>query len=1204
MTISGACRQISQSGYIIMTSHARVKYEAEPHTSARKDIMLQLDQALVDSGEPKYQGSFRSCNLHGLAGIGKTQLAIQFALSREWHFNTVFWLNADDVAKLDDGFSRIAGALQIQDPSVENDHSIDRKVVLDWLSNSGRGTVANETRLAPASPKWLLIFDNVDDEEGIYDYWPTGGDGSILTISRRPMTRLESTVNVESLAWTLSDSTVFLQTLLLKASEPTLKGPHKVCGGNSWTSETVHRGRNDLETKVLVRALIMVAYAFRALYVEELIEALSTRLPTSTHCQGQEEDARWMGTMGDLKALCIDFLEIRDTGVVEFSHANTRNSLLAHSSTRMNLECGGDGHEMLAMVCIEHLQCLNPQILFKHIMPAARWLTGEKSECPLHSYTAEFWQYHSQIADMYSSDIPAMLHKAFMSALSLQARGALTTKEEINIGLWLCTFYGFKVLCRTYLEMGADPNSRTIWHEAPIHDGAARAGAEILLLLVERGADLTLQNGEGFTPLHLACAWGNIEATRVLIECGADINCQATPRASAFAGLCTPLCLAVLHGHVEIVRMLLSHPEIQLATLREDILTRVIENADLKMIETISDQMNTLNVADLGLRRQSSSTSIRENLSKQRDWRSLGCDFSEVGGSLRDESSNFVYSPLTVADSVCLIEVLPGQPKDDIRCRLNHVQLFICPRYEALSWAWGNSEVTKEISCNGNRLQVTANLEAALRSLRNIANSRTFWIDAICINQSHIEEKKCQASLLTQIFSQAEKMVVWLGEARYVSGLLCEALPEMDSFFIEGFQRYRASGEELRFNYKPPCTMLDTHLLKAAKDLFYGLWFIRLWIPQGLALASTSRVRCGSRDIPLEKITRLQWALSIVQQDFENLSMHHPKRSQICSDTHQLIMLVNERVDLNDIIICQKLKKSSVKCTTESNATGHDLDGQVMHQIQKAWGADGIFFVVNMRMRNSIIIFLCSRPESKLDRDLASNGIEEIFSEAKDLILLVEERMDEMRWDFAAVDSLDSLTKGLAPVAYELLGYELKGKEQNSSSLDRFSIDGSFVRDVKIAVRVSEEASKMKNHEKVTCYLFVAIDKNGHEETESVYLQKTAADSFPKVGRDLAQLWHAGKGDTNRFDLDSEMADTSENHGHRPVRMEGGSSYSIGQETGKQLPIHGKYDERMYLLFYVTKSQAKSPEPTAFGSTSKTNLPPLDLSRNQTPSST
>ncbi|KAF2485505.1 heterokaryon incompatibility protein-domain-containing protein [Neohortaea acidophila] len=84
--------------------------------------------------------------------------------------------------------------------------------------------------------------------------------------------------------------------------------------------------------------------------------------------------------------------------------------------------------------------------------------------------------------------------------------------------------------------------------------------------------------------------------------------------------------------------------------------------------------------------------------------------------------------------------------------------------YDALSYAWGNNERTKMISCNGRRLAITQNLLEALHRFREPDRVVTIWIDQICVCQERIKERNQQVQLMGKIFKRARKVIVWLGE--------------------------------------------------------------------------------------------------------------------------------------------------------------------------------------------------------------------------------------------------------------------------------------------------------------------------------------------------------------------------------------------------------------------------------------------------------
>ncbi|KAJ8126832.1 hypothetical protein O1611_g6807 [Lasiodiplodia mahajangana] len=136
----------------------------------------------------------------------------------------------------------------------------------------------------------------------------------------------------------------------------------------------------------------------------------------------------------------------------------------------------------------------------------------------------------------------------------------------------------------------------------------------------------------------------------------------------------------------------------------------------------------------------------------------------------REPAKAFTYSAdaaKTGRDrNIRLLELLPGRPSDDIRCVLTtHPLLPGVVKYEALSYVWGDPDVTKPISVNGDSLQVTVNLRSALRHLRRTNKSRILWVDAICIDQSDPDERAYQVSFMGDIYRSAKRVIIWLGQS-------------------------------------------------------------------------------------------------------------------------------------------------------------------------------------------------------------------------------------------------------------------------------------------------------------------------------------------------------------------------------------------------------------------------------------------------------
>jgi tetratricopeptide (TPR) repeat protein len=91
--------------------------------------------------------------LHGLGGIGKTRLAIEYAWSREAIYSALLFVSASDGAALNAGLAALT-AFEILDlPEKEaRDDATKITAVLRWLE---------------LNPTWLMILDNVDDKDAV-----------------------------------------------------------------------------------------------------------------------------------------------------------------------------------------------------------------------------------------------------------------------------------------------------------------------------------------------------------------------------------------------------------------------------------------------------------------------------------------------------------------------------------------------------------------------------------------------------------------------------------------------------------------------------------------------------------------------------------------------------------------------------------------------------------------------------------------------------------------------------------------------------------------------------------------------------------------------------------------------------------------------------------------------------------------------------
>jgi len=129
-------------------------------------------------------------------------------------------------------------------------------------------------------------------------------------------------------------------------------------------------------------------------------------------------------------------------------------------------------------------------------------------------------------------------------------------------------------------------------------------------------------------------------------------------------------------------------------------------------------------------------------------------------------TERYKLDPLSGRRSIRILILFPSTPDSALEGSLKEVSLDEKVEYEALSYAWGDEDTTgrTSITCCGKRIPITPNCSAALVHLRREDRSRVLWIDAICIDQTSIQEKNHQIPLIGDIYRNAKYTLMWLEE--------------------------------------------------------------------------------------------------------------------------------------------------------------------------------------------------------------------------------------------------------------------------------------------------------------------------------------------------------------------------------------------------------------------------------------------------------
>lgn len=105
-------------------------------------------------------------------------------------------------------------------------------------------------------------------------------------------------------------------------------------------------------------------------------------------------------------------------------------------------------------------------------------------------------------------------------------------------------------------------------------------------------------------------------------------------------------------------------------------------------------------------------------------------------------------------------EIIADDDNKPLQARLSVVDLDTDSDFIALSYVWGRvSEPPKTVMIGNSSLVLTDSCYAAIQTLRRKLSTFSIWIDAVCINQSDMQEKSEQIALWATSISRPSKIM-------------------------------------------------------------------------------------------------------------------------------------------------------------------------------------------------------------------------------------------------------------------------------------------------------------------------------------------------------------------------------------------------------------------------------------------------------------
>jgi NB-ARC domain len=166
--------------------------------TGRDEELEKLRDQLADAGT----AVVLPVALHGLGGVGKTQVALEYAHRYMVGYDLVWWVSAEHRELVITRLAELAGRLGLR--------------AGDNVAEAAQSAVDALRRGVPYR-SWLLIFDNADVPEELEPYLP-GGSGHVVVTSRNPVwSRVAEPVEIDVFA--RAESIEHLRRRLLTLSD-------------------------------------------------------------------------------------------------------------------------------------------------------------------------------------------------------------------------------------------------------------------------------------------------------------------------------------------------------------------------------------------------------------------------------------------------------------------------------------------------------------------------------------------------------------------------------------------------------------------------------------------------------------------------------------------------------------------------------------------------------------------------------------------------------------------------------------------------------------------------------------------------------------------------------------------------------------------------------------------------------------------------
>ena len=139
--------------------HALIPESEEPGTFPNKLLPFKFNprfygrknelDKIVKYLSPKEDQSLRTYTIYGRRGVGKTEIALQFAHTNPAGYDALFWIQCETSVAIRESFTIVAVSLNLPGADRDGHHEENLLAVHQWLKKTKK--------------RWLMIFDNAGE---------------------------------------------------------------------------------------------------------------------------------------------------------------------------------------------------------------------------------------------------------------------------------------------------------------------------------------------------------------------------------------------------------------------------------------------------------------------------------------------------------------------------------------------------------------------------------------------------------------------------------------------------------------------------------------------------------------------------------------------------------------------------------------------------------------------------------------------------------------------------------------------------------------------------------------------------------------------------------------------------------------------------------------------------------------------------------